>query len=272
MMGMDKIIKIDTENSYVVVEPGVTYNRIESILRKEGYTIAIGSFPPTFSVLGNLGARRGFNHNFSGRFADQTLGLEIVAADGTLLRTGTATFGIDYWSPLSQDMPDMRGLFVPTTQRAPILGIVTKAAIRIWPMMEARGLPIGGFDSFESGMRYCQKVTKAGIADQSMLWNWVLVGMMNARLSSPEEEIDFFNYALDPKNDYSAPEGLRYSYTWTQFRGYKEQVKVNLELCKRIAREVGGKILEEEEIKIPFQRLRMYGGKVMSTSPMRRRS
>lgn len=46
-----------------------------------------------------------------------------------------------------------------------------------------------------------------------------------------------------------APEGLRYSYTWTQFRGFKEQVKVNLELCKRIAREVGGTILEEEEIQ-----------------------
>jgi FAD/FMN-containing dehydrogenase len=250
MMGMDRIIKIDTENSQVVVEPGVTYNRLDPLLRKEGYTIAIGSFPPNFSVLGNLGARRGFNHNFSARFADQTLGLEIVAADGTLLRTGTATFGIDYWSNLSQDMPDIRGLFVPTNQRAPMFGIVTKAAIRIWPMMEARGLPIGGFDSFESAMKYSQKVAKAGIADQSMVWNWVLVGILNSGMESPRKEIDFFNYVLDVNNEYNKPpKGLRYNYTWTQFRGYKEQVEVNLELCKRIAKEVGGRILEEDEIQ-----------------------
>jgi len=250
MMGMDKIVKIDTENSCVIVEPGVTFNGLEPLLRNEGYTIAIGGFPSSFSVLGNLGARRGFNHNFSGRFADQTLGLEVVLPDGTLLRTGTGTYGIDYWVPFTQDMSDVRGLFAPTNQRSPLLGIVTKAVLRIWPMMEARGLPIGGFESFESGMKYCQKVTKAGIADQSMLWNWVLVGTFGFRLSSPKDEIDFFNHCLDKRYDYTKPpKGMRYSYTWTQFRGYKEQVEVNIEICKRIAKEVGGRILEEDEIQ-----------------------
>jgi hypothetical protein len=249
MMGMDRIITIDPENSYVVVEPGVTYSRLGPLLRKEGYTIAIGSFPATFSVLGNLGARRGFNHNFSARFSDQTLGLEIVVADGTLLRTGTATFGLDYWSNLSQDMPDIRGLFGPTNQKSPIFGIVTKAALRIWPMMEARGLPIGVFDSFETAMKYSQKVAKAGIADQSMVWNWVNVGFIET-LNSPTKEKDFFNYIQDTSNEYNKPpKGLRYNYTWTQFRGYKEQVEVNLQLCKRIAKEVGGRILEEDEIQ-----------------------
>ena len=48
MMGMDKIIKIDTENLYVVLEPGVTFNRLNPLLRKEGYTIAHGSLPSSF--------------------------------------------------------------------------------------------------------------------------------------------------------------------------------------------------------------------------------
>ena len=248
MMGMDRIIKIDTENSFVVLEPGVTFNHLDPLLRKDGYTIAHGSFPSTFSAVGNLGVRRGFNHNFSSRFADQTLGLEVVAADGTLLRTGTATFGIDYWSSLSQDMPDIRGLFVPANQRTPLFGIVTKAALRIWPIMEARGLPIGGFDTYGKAMKFCKAVAKTGIADQSMVWNWVLVGMSESRLKGGEDDIDFLNHRM--MADYTRPyKELHYCYTWTQFRGYKEQVEVNLKLCERIAKEQGGKILTDDELQ-----------------------
>jgi len=50
--------------------------------------------------------------------------------------------------------------------------------------------------------------------------------------------------------DYTQPpKGFYYCYTWTQFRGYKEQIEVNLKLCERIAREMGGKILSQSEIE-----------------------
>jgi FAD/FMN-containing dehydrogenase len=254
MMGMDKIIKIDTDNSYVVLEPGVTFNRLTPFLIKEGYTIPHGSFPPSFSVIGNLGARRGFNHNFAGRFADQTLGFEIVLPDGTLLKTGTATYGMDYWSPLTMDMPDIRGLFFASGQRTPPLGIITKAALRIWPIMEVRGLPIGGFDSFGKALRFCKALSKAGIADESMVWSWVLVGMCEARAQGGKMDMDFLTHRMT--NDYTRPyKGLHYCYTWTQFRGYKEQVDVNLKLCERIAKEMGGKILSDEELQNTIPKL-----------------
>ncbi|MCJ7508191.1 MAG: FAD-binding oxidoreductase, partial [candidate division Zixibacteria bacterium] len=248
MMGMDKILKIYTENSFVLLEPGVTYNRLDPLLREEGYTIAHGSFPSSFSVVANLGVRKGFNHNFSSRMGDQTLGFEIVTPDGTLLRTGSATFKIDYWTPFTQDIPDFRGLFAPFNTRTPLLGILTKAALRIWPMMEARGLPIGGFDTYAKAMKFCQAVAKAGIADQSMVWNWVVVGMSQSRKKGGHQDIDFLNYRLTA--DYSKPpEWLYYCYTWTQFRGYKEQVELNIKLCERIAREMGGKILSKVELE-----------------------
>jgi FAD/FMN-containing dehydrogenase len=248
MMGMDQILKIDTENLYVVLEPGVTFNRLNPLLRKEGYTIAHGSLPSSFSVMGNLAVRRGFNHNFAGRFADQTLGFELVLPDGTLVRTGTATFGIDFWFPLSQDMPDLRGLFVATLQRTPLLGIITKAALKVWPLMEASALPIGGFDSCAKAFKFSQAVVKAGIADQSMVWNWVLVGMSQTRKAGGPQDIDFLNYRM--KADYTQPpKGFHYCYTWTQFRGYKEQVDLNIKLCERIAKEMGGKILSPSELE-----------------------
>ena len=248
MMGLDKIIKIDTENSFVVLEPGVTFNRLLPLLRKEGHTISYGSFPANFSVVANLGVIRSINHNFAGRFADQTLGYEIVLPDGTLLKTGTATFGTDYWSPLILDFPDVRGLFLGSPAGTPPLGIITKAALRIWPMMEARGLPVGGFGSLDQALKFCKKVVKAGIADESMVWNWVLMGMSESRAKGGKDDIDFLNYRMTA--DYTKPyKGLYYCYTWTQFRGYREQIEVNLKLCERIAQEMGGKILSDQEIQ-----------------------
>jgi hypothetical protein len=117
-------------------------------------------------------------------------------------------------------------------------------------MMEARGLPISGFDSFDKAMEYSLRVTKAGFVDQSMVWNWVLVGLMNSRLDQPEKEFEFLNHLLDGDTDYNFPlKGMRHFYNWTQFRGYKEQVSANLDVCRRIAKEVGGQVLEDDELE-----------------------
>ena len=114
--------------------------------------------------------------------------------------------------------------------------------------MEASALPIGGFDSCAKAFKFSQAVVKAGIADQSMVWNWVLVGMSQTRKAGGHEDIDFLNYRMTA--DYTQPpKGLHYCYTWTQFRGYKEQVEVNLKLCERIAKEMGGKILSQSELE-----------------------
>lgn len=250
MTGMKKILKIDTRNGYVVVEPGVTFSQILPTLAKEGFTIAYGTIPLSFTVLSHLGALRTFNHNFSARVADQTLGFEIVLPDGTVLRTGTATYGIDHWSRMTGDLPDIQGLFIPARQGSPSFGIITKAAIRIWPRMEARGLPISAFDSFSKGMEYALKVAQAGIADQSMVWSWCLVSFVNERFGTAEDEFRWLNYMLDSSTDYSKPfKGMAYCYNWTQIRGYKEQVDANLNVCRRIAKEVGGRVLEEPEIQ-----------------------
>ncbi len=250
MMGMNKIHKIDTRNSYVVVEPGVTFSELLPLLVKEGFTIPYGSFPLTFSPVGNLTAMKGWNHNYGGRFCDQTLGVEVVTPEGELVRTSTATFGIDYWSRLTVSMPDIQGLFVPAMQLFPSSGIITKAALRIWPILEERALPITAFDSFAKGMEYSLKVTQAGIADQSMVWNWSLVGMSNVRLGGSEEEFEIMNYLLDSGTDYTKPyKDMDYCYNWTQFGGYKEQVQANVEVCRRIAKEVGGRTLEEAELE-----------------------
>jgi len=104
-------------------------------------------------------------------------------------------------------------------------------------------------------MEYAVKVAKAGIADQSMTWSWHLLAQVNARLAGPEADFKYLNYMLDSDTDYTKPhKGMDYCYNWTQFGGYKEQVEGNMHVCRRIAQEVGGRIIDDEELRdtIPY--------------------
>jgi hypothetical protein len=250
MMGMDKILKVDTENSYVLLEPGVTFNRLDPILQKENFVIPRGTFPVTLSVVSNLAAIRSQDHFLTSRNGNLTLGLEIVLFDGTVLRTGLATLGIDFWQYFRGAQPDLKGLFVNSVLGIPKFGIITKAAIKIIPMMEARALPLGGFDNFANAYKYCKVLGHEGIVDQATIWNWVLVETQEVRAKEKDgkEEIDFINHRM--KAGYNEPyRGLCNYYTLTTLRGYKEQVDVNLKICERLAKEHGGRILPEEELQ-----------------------
>ena len=250
LMGMNKILKIDTENSYVLVEPGVTFAHLDPILRNLNYTIPRGTNPVTVSVVGNLAVNRSVDNHFSSRYADQALGVEVVLFDGTVLRTGLAALGTDFWQYSSKETPDLKGIFMNAATHAPILGIVTKGALRIWPMMEARAVPIGGFEKFADAFKYCRVLVNAGIVDQTTIWNWVFIGMTDRRagVRGGKDDLDFLTYRM--KAGYTEPyEGLHTYYAMASCRGYKEQVDVYVKLCERIAKEHGGKILTDEELQ-----------------------
>jgi len=166
------------------------------------------------------------------------------------LRTGLATFGMDYWHYMGGEMPDLRGIFATPSAHWPLYGIVTKAALRIWPMLEARAVPIGGFEKFADAFTYCKLLANGGLVDQTTIWNWVLVGMTDRRAGERggKDDLDFFNYRMEA--GYNEPyRGLHNYYAMGSCRGYKEQVDTNLKLCERIAKEHGGKVLSEEELQ-----------------------
>ena len=168
--------------------------------------------------------------------------------DGTIMRTGLAALGTDYWQYNNTEMPDLKGIFMNPATHAPILGIITKAAIRIWPMLEARAVPIAGFEKFASALKYCKDLADGGIVDQTTIWNWVLVGMTECRAGKTggQDDLDFFNYRM--KAAYNEPyKDLHTYYAIASCRGYKEQVDVYEKLCEKIAKERGGKILSEKK-------------------------
>ncbi|KAL4962454.1 FAD-binding oxidoreductase [Aspergillus stella-maris] len=131
---MNRILEVNDTFHYAVVEPGVTWTELYEYCKSHGKKV----WPSTpslgwGSVVGNtLDRGTGFGQNFSHH--QSVSGMEIMLADGSLIRTGQ--FGISN-SPsahLSKFTfgPSIEGLFWQSN-----LGVVTKMSLWLTPQPEA---------------------------------------------------------------------------------------------------------------------------------------
>ncbi|MHA1283016.1 MAG: FAD-binding oxidoreductase [Promethearchaeota archaeon] len=133
---MKKIIKVHESMMYAIIEPGVTWGQLKRFLEKYypnlkyGYTYA----PPYAGVLANaiLSGMSNLSTAY-GCTADWINGLEVVLSTGEIVRTGSCFLSNelkdDNWFA-RYPIPDLTGLFMCWQGTT---GIVTKAAIQLWP-------------------------------------------------------------------------------------------------------------------------------------------
>jgi FAD/FMN-containing dehydrogenase len=131
LTGMDRVVELDRDAMYIVVEPGVTFGQLKQYLDDTApelvYTYPFA--PPFTSVMANA-LLDGLN-NLSmrhGAMGKWITGLEAVLADGTRVRTGTGAV-VDGWFSRSP-LPDLSGLFVSTQGTT---GVVTKIGLALQP-------------------------------------------------------------------------------------------------------------------------------------------
>lgn len=128
---MDRILEINREDLYVVVEPGVITRDLQKAVEKEGLF-----YPPDPSSVnictigGNIatgaGGARGIKY---GTTKDYLMGLDVALAKGDIISTGTR-------APRSVAGYDLTRLMVGSEGT---LGIITKAILRLIPLPEKRG-------------------------------------------------------------------------------------------------------------------------------------
>jgi 4-cresol dehydrogenase (hydroxylating) len=132
---MDRIVEVDRELGYCVIEPGVTQGQLAAYLREQGTGLwmdATGAGPDA-SLVGNT-LDRGFGHTPYGDHVANTCGMDVVLADGRLLRTGYGHYeGAKAARAYRYGVgPSLDGLFQQSG-----LGIVTRIGLWLMPEPEA---------------------------------------------------------------------------------------------------------------------------------------
>lgn len=86
---LKRIVEVNVESAYAVIEPGVTQRQLYEYLRDNDLPLHISptGAGPDCSVLANT-LERGFGITPGGRHVNAATGLEVVLADGRLLKTG----------------------------------------------------------------------------------------------------------------------------------------------------------------------------------------
>ena len=131
---MNRIVRVDPELAYAVIEPGVTQRQLSDFLRAQGYPLwadCTGAGPDT-SYIGNI-MERGFGHSPYGNRLQHVAGMQVVLASGELLETG---FGHYRQAKAAHLFPYGVGPFLDGLFTQSNMGIVTRLGIWLMPQAE----------------------------------------------------------------------------------------------------------------------------------------
>lgn len=141
MVQMHKILQISIEDRLVVVQPGVVYQDLQNALAPNGFFFPPDPASGKVSTLGgnvatNAGGVKGAKYGVT---KDYVLGLQVVLADGRIMRTGSKCMK-------SVSGYDLTRLFVGSEGT---LGVVTEITLKINPLPGAVATAIATFPSIE---------------------------------------------------------------------------------------------------------------------------
>jgi glycolate oxidase len=152
---MDRILEIDAQNLVAVVQPGIVNAAFKAAVAKQGLFYAPD--PASYeqcSIGGNLGTNAGGLCCVKyGQTRDSVLGLEVVLADGTVIRTG------------GRNIKDVAGyalaqLFVGSQGT---LGLITEATLRLRPTPPPRSTLVAFFPTLGAAGNAVSAMTAAGM-------------------------------------------------------------------------------------------------------------
>lgn len=134
LIRMDRIIEVNADHGYVILEPGVGFDQLFRHLVDNKIPLWMSAPAHTWgSVLGNA-LERGVGYTPYGEHASKICGMEIVLADGSLMRTGMGAMPGSRTGPLFPYGfgPQWDGAFAQSNY-----GIVTKMGLWLMPEPES---------------------------------------------------------------------------------------------------------------------------------------
>jgi glycolate oxidase len=211
---MNKIVEVDHRNLYVTVQPGITLKDLEEHLEEHKLALNQEQGSLRVATVGGSISTSGFSrkHQKYGTIADRVMSLEVVLADGRVLRTGPKVLYTSTGYRLHQ-------LFVGAEGT---LGIITEATLRVEPLPEARGAVLAFYDDFWKANEAAQRTMASGVT-----------------FTGGEA------YEAHEVSEYGAPEGKKGMF-YVGLEGTAGEVEAERAFIKGIVEQTGGTLATDE--------------------------
>ena len=154
MQRMNRILAINPIDMTAEVEAGVVLQDLEEVLERQKlmpghdpYSVPIATVAGTICTNG-VGYRAGVN----GPMGDQVVALEVVLADGRVMRSRAV--------PNQSSGPSLKHLFIGSEG---VFGVITKATIRVFRLPETQVFAGVAFNSFDQGFRAATEMFALGV-------------------------------------------------------------------------------------------------------------
>lgn len=248
---MNRILEINTEDRYVVIEPGVRHVQLYPELRRLGFSYVTAAVGPGGSVLANFTSSSGDNHNQHGtsRANRYLLSVEMVTPDGEIVRTGSLGNGSGWFCPDGPG-PGLRGIIKGYFGNHCQLGIITKAAIALNPCKGPKEIVTAGrvphtktylkddksavyaftYDNLDGLMDAILKIGEAEIGSTVQKFFYMTLAMMMTDSAN-----SFFDIWDDIKAEMAKPLVVHLATNSPEELAYEEKI------LNDIIRETGGK-------------------------------
>jgi D-lactate dehydrogenase (cytochrome) len=222
---MDEILEVRPGDFVARVQPGVTHGELNGHLREHGLFFPVD--PGWDASLGGMAATNasGTNAVRYGAMRDQVLGLEVVLADGTVMRTG----GMAMKSAAGYNLT---GLFVGSEGT---LGVFTEVILRLYPIPEHVLAARATFPDIEA----------AGRAAVAMIRSGMQIGRVELVDPRTVEAVNAYkgtNYGVSPT-------------LFLEFGGSEGAVERDLRVARSLSEAEGARAFDFEEDEVGRERL-----------------
>ena len=211
---MNRVLSVNAEDLTVTVQPGVTRKAVNDAVKSEGLFFPID--PGADASIGGMAATRasGTNAVRYGTMRENVLALEVVTAQGNVIRTGTRAKKSSAGYDLTRLMVGSEGT----------LGVMTEITIKLYPLPEAVSAATCSFPSIEAAVRTTISIIQMGIP----IARCELIDAASVRAVNAHSKL---NLREEPM-------------LLMEFHGSPASVQEQAELVQEIAGEYGGQAFE----------------------------